>query len=158
MPILALPESIAFLVMMGKWTDLVILASWHQYLCDPDNGARSFVGRPLFRIFHWPPQDSLVWQTDLAQTIKHEDIPELNAAELTVIADQIRRWGAGYLHAAPGDVEVARQADQMRLTIARLQSWASSMAEVEGAVTITHIVPHMRWRQSCMQMLDAIRY
>ena len=102
-PILALPESIAFLIMHGSWTDIVLRTSWHRDLILKQSKLTvTWFRKPLFASFDWPPASSTSWgdnqeMSRLPERSQVVSSSEMNAAELQLLADQMRRWGSGFL-------------------------------------------------------------
>ena len=80
-PILLVPEPIAFLISQGRWTEVMILCSWHN-LINAD-GHQLWQGRHLFAEVPWPPLEHQVWTRigDHDQQADALDISELNAED-----------------------------------------------------------------------------
>ena len=82
-PVLLVPEPIAFLVCRNEWQDLLLRVCWHDSLV-LRTGQRWRSGMPLLSSIAWPPSWSLaLLQAHMhAETRDAADIPDLDAQDL----------------------------------------------------------------------------
>ena len=82
-PVLLVPEPIAFLVCRNEWQDLLLRACWHDSLV-LRTGQRWRSDMPLLSSIAWPPSWSLaLLQAHMhAETRDAADIPDLDAQDL----------------------------------------------------------------------------
>lgn len=158
LPVLFLPEPLVFLILHNRWSELLIPTSWHAKLYGPD-GPLNVLGRQLFSALHWPPPASPVWSAQQSVILSSSDVPDLDARELTGIADQLRGWSSRILANTPADrqeVEVAA----LRSTIERVDQWASSLCTSGDNLGLHRILVNRSrsdFLTSCTDMFTAVQ-
>ena len=159
-PVLLLPESVAFLILSGDWNDIVLQTSWHKRLVT-STGAVPWKTTPLFNELAWPPADSPVWQKSGLYVSDEPTvcIPDLNEYELERIADRLRKW-APTITAASSDVEQrASDLKDIEDSVQALSGWAAQIAAASGTECSFHYakpVTNKKWRFSVTTFFQAI--
>ena len=126
LPVMLLPDSLAWLIERGKWQDVLLLTRWrrHLWLRDGDKGwARSIV--PSHRQ-QWPPQESPTWGLMGKHLGDPEapvfEPPDLDAQHLRLLSNRVRKWAPRLTH----------DSEEVCDTVATLDEWASQLASAAG--------------------------
>ena len=83
-PVLLLPEPIAFLIGHGEWTELMLQVSWHKLLHKVSGDADMSMLQPIFETVSWPTFESPVWKcSSVAYAVSEAEVPEMNYEENT---------------------------------------------------------------------------
>ena len=132
LPVLLVPDSLAWLIETGKWEDVVLLTRWHKHLHLRNSEKiweRSILPSHLPQ---WPPQESPAWGFMGKHLGDPEapafEPPELDARNLRVLADRVRKWAPRLTH----------ESAEVRDTVATLDEWASQLGAAAGEDEDTH--------------------
>ena len=143
LPVLCLPEPLAFLIFKQAWGELLLLARWHSQLYGP-HGALRLDRLPLFPTISWPRLvvlERASQDEDVPESPPHTAIPNLAAPELMQIANQLRNWSTRILSSCP-ESELQAESDALKRTIGMLDAWSSSLATATGGIAVCRaIVP-----------------
>ena len=154
LPVMALPFPLAYLVAVGKWSSLVVLARWHKHC--------TFLKSPCPGPFpDWPPSSATIWAHVGEASRRDGDECEAQRMSHTFLSwalQQLRSWSVTILRSSPqGDIEK----HALERFASTLDSWHHSMLACAGLAPPLHagkrFIHDSRKLVECIRMCAGLR-
>ena len=150
-PVITVPYPIAFLIMEGRWSRILLLVRWHQdlHLHRCRRHSLSQTG-PLAG---WPPPGSAAWSRCGASEppVDLQDIPALDVNALLEISGSVRQWAPSILAGSAG--EACRE--ELERVLTRLDKWTFSWQQAMGMLNLPRGAS--AFRHDSRKLLSAVR-